>query len=35
VFKVRERREPFGLSLQPSRWLMAIEFSVLALEVEL
>src|SRR5262249_62275022 len=21
VFKVRERREPFGLSLRPSRWL--------------
>src|SRR5262245_31333586 len=34
VFKVRERREPFGLSLSPSRWL-AIGFSVLALEVEL
>ena len=34
VFKVRERREPFGLSLWPSRWL-SIGFSVLALEVEL
>ena len=35
VFKVRERREPFGLRLRPSRWLWRLEFSVLALEVEL
>src|SRR5437588_11544952 len=31
VFKVRERREPFGLSLMPSRWLWRSGL-VLALE---
>ena len=33
VFKVREKREPFGLSLRPMARVMA--FSVLTLEVEL
>jgi len=35
VFRARERREPFGLSLRPSRGLWRSGFSVLALEVEL
>jgi hypothetical protein len=35
VFKAWERREPFGLSLRPSRWLWRSGFSVLALDVEL